>query len=193
MMFRVHITPKLLNHAPKNPVYPCPEGNCHASKTIFGFDMFDSCLTPFGVCRIGYTWLGPSQMGNAHSEVKKLYELNNWEAGDTPISKLKKRMKIMGHDFAVAFYFDERSANGKLYKVVLAHFDSKKMDSAWLNSIKNILVEKYGNPAFFDVKDNMKISMWTKTAGLLKLTTLTGKTVMCAIEYMSVGTESKKL
>ena len=99
----------------------------------------------------------------------------------------------MGHDFAVAFYFVERSANGKLYKVVLAHFDSKKMDSAWLNSIKNIMVEKYGNPAFFDVKDNMKISMWTKTAGLLKLTTLTGKTVMCAIEYISVGTESKKL
>jgi hypothetical protein len=136
---------------------------------------------------------GNAKWGMPHSEVKKLYELSNWEPGDTPISKLKKRIKIIGHDFAVAFYFDERSANGKLYKVVLAHFDSKKMDSAWLNSIKNILVEKYGNPAFFDVQDNMKISMWTKTAGLLKLTTLTGKTVMCAIEYMSVGTESKKL
>lgn len=136
---------------------------------------------------------GKAKWGMSHSELKKLYELNNWEAGDTAISKLKKRIKIMGHDFAVAFYFDERSANGKLYKVVLAHFDSKKMDSAWLNSIKNIIVEKYGNPAFFDVKDNMKISMWTKTAGLLKLTTLTGKTVMCAIEYISVGTESKKL
>ena len=136
---------------------------------------------------------GKTKWGMPHSEVTKLYELNNWEAGDRPISKLKKRIKILGHDFAVAFYFDDRSAGVKLYKVALAHFDTKKMDSAWLNSIKNILVEKYGNPAFFDVKDNMKISMWTKTAGLLKLTTLTGKTVMCAIEYMSVGTESKKL
>jgi hypothetical protein len=99
----------------------------------------------------------------------------------------------MGHDFGIAFYFDERSANGKLYKVVLAHFDTTKMDSTWLNSIKNILVEKYGNPALFDVKDKMKISRWTKNAGLLKLTTLTGKTVMCAIEYISVRTESKKL
>jgi pterin-4a-carbinolamine dehydratase len=131
--------------------------------------------------------------GMPHSEVTKLYELNNWEAGDTPISKLKKRIKIMGHDFGVAFYFDERSANGKLYKVALAHFGTTKTDSAWLYSIKNILVEKYGNPTLFDVKDKIKISMWTKSAGQLKLTTLTDKTVMCAIEYISVRTESVKL
>jgi hypothetical protein len=99
----------------------------------------------------------------------------------------------MGHDFGVAFYFDERSANGKLYKVVLAHFDTTKMDTDWLNSIKNTLVEKYGNPTLFDVKDTMKVSLWSKSAGQLKLTTLTGKTVMCAIEYISVGTESEKL
>ena len=99
----------------------------------------------------------------------------------------------MGHDFGVAFYFDERSADGKLYKVVLAHFDTTKVDAARLSSIKNILVEKYGNPSSFDVKDKMKISRWTKSAGQLKLTTLTGKTVMCAIEYLSVGTESEKL
>ena len=99
----------------------------------------------------------------------------------------------MGHDFAVAFYFDERSANGKLYKVALAHFDTINLDSAWLNSIKNILVEKYSNPTSFDVKDKMKISIWAKSAGQLKLTTLTGKTVMCAIEYISVRTESEKL
>jgi len=136
---------------------------------------------------------GKAKWGMSHSEVTKLYELKSWEAGDTPISKLKKRIKIMGHDFGVAFYFDERSADGKLYKVVLAHFDTTKMDSAWLNAIKNILVEKYGNPALFDVKDKMKISRWTKNAGLLKLTTLTGRTVMCAIEYISVRTESRKL
>jgi len=35
--------------------------------------------------------------------------------------------------------------------------------------------------------------MWTKSAGQLKLTTLTGKTVMCAIEYISVRTEKEKL
>jgi len=136
---------------------------------------------------------GKAKWGMPHSEVTKFYKLNNWEAGDTPISKLKKKIKIMGHDFAVAFYFDERSADGKLYKVALAHFDTTKMDSAWLKSIKNLLVEKYGNPTLFDVKDKMKISMWTKSAGLLKLTTLTGKTVMCAIEYISVRTESEKL
>lgn len=136
---------------------------------------------------------GNAKWGMPYSEVTKLYELNNWEVGDTPISKLTKRVKIMGHDFAVAFYFDERSANGKLYKVALAHFDTTNLDAAWLNSIKNILVEKYGNPKSFDVKDKMKISIWVKSAGQLKLTTLTGKTVMCAIEYISVRTESKKL
>ena len=136
---------------------------------------------------------GKAKWGMPHSAVTKLYKLNNWEAGEPPICKLKKRIKIMGHDFAVAFYFDERSANGKLYKVALAHFDTTQMGPAWLNSIKNILVEKYGNPTLFEVKDKMKISMWTKSAGQLKLTTLTGKTVMCAIEYVSVRTESEKL
>ena len=93
----------------------------------------------------------------------------------------------------MAFYFDEHSTDGKLYKVVLAHFATTKGNAARIVSIKNILVEKYGNPSSFDVKDKMKISRWTKSAGQLKLTTLTGKTVMCAIEYLSVGTESEKL
>ena len=85
---------------------------------------------------------GKAKWGMTYSEVIKLYELNHWESGDTPISKMKKRIKIMNHDFAVAFYFDERSAGGKLYKVALAHFDTSKMDASWLNSLKNILVRK---------------------------------------------------
>ena len=150
-------------------------------------------LAPLVFAESDITGWGKAKWGMPHSEVTKLYKLNNWEAGDLPISKLKKRIKIMGHDFGVAFYFDERSANGKLYKVALAHFDTKKRDTTWLNSIKNTLVEKYGNPALFDVKDKMKVSRWTKSAGQLKLTTLTGKTVMCAIEYISVRMESEKL
>ena len=136
---------------------------------------------------------GKAKWGMSHSNIEKLYDLNPWEAGDRPISKLKKRIKILGHDFGVAFYFDERSTNGKLFKVVLAHFDTSKMEATWLNAIKDILVEKYGNPTLFNIKDNMKISMWTKPAGRLKLTTLAGKTVMCAIEYISVRVESEKL
>jgi hypothetical protein len=136
---------------------------------------------------------GKAKWGMPFSEVTKLYELNSWEAGTTPISKLKKRIKIMGHDFGVAFYFDEHSADGKLYKVVLAHFDTTNGDAARLVSIKNILVEKYGNPSSFVVSGEMKVSRWSKSAGELKLTTLTGNTVMCALEYLSVGPESEKL
>lgn len=136
---------------------------------------------------------GKAKWGMAYSEVKKLYDLNPWEPGDTPISKMKKKVKIMGRDFAVAFYFDERSTSGRLYKVALAHFDSAKMDTSWLKSIKNILVEKYGNPALFDIKDEMRISTWTQSTGQVRLTTLSGTTVMCAIEYFSVLTESEKL
>ena len=139
------------------------------------------------------TGWGKVKWGMAHSEVNKLYELNDWESGDPPICKMKKRITIWNHDFAVAFYFDERSANGKLYKVVLAHFDKSTMDVSWLNSIKNILVEKYGNPSLFDVKDNVKVSRWTNSSGRLQLTTITGKTVMCAIEYFSALTESENL
>jgi len=152
-----------------------------------------AALPPLVLAESDIPGWGKTKWGMPHSEVTKLYELNNWEAGDKPICKLKKRIKIMGHDFAVAFYFDEHSAKGKLYKVALARFDTTKRDSAWLNSIKNILVGKYGNPTLFDVKDRMKISMWIKSAGQLKLTTLTGKTVMCAIEYISVRTEKEKL
>ena len=159
--------------------------------------LFIICLiavfAPLGFAESDIAGWGKVKWGMSHSEVKKFYELSNWEPGNMPISKLKKRIKIMGHDFGVAFYFDERSPRGKLFKVALAHFDKTRMDTTWLYSIKDALVEKYGNPALFDVKGKMKISMWTKSAGHLKLTTLTGNTVMCAIEYMSVRIESEKL
>jgi hypothetical protein len=164
----------------------------HPGRYLFSIFLI-AALAPMVFAESDIPGWGKAKWGMLHSEVTKLYELNNWEAGDMPISKLKKRIKIMGHDFGVAFYFDERSANGKLYKVALAHFDTTKRDTPWLNSIKNTLVEKYGNPTLFDVKDKMKVSMWTKSSGNLKLTTLTGKTVMCAIEYISVRTESDKL
>ena len=150
-------------------------------------------LPQLGLAESDIEGWGNTRWGMPHSKVAKLYELNNWETGKTPICKLKKRVKILGHDFGVAFYFDERSAKGKLYKVVLAHFDATSMEAAWLYSIKDMLIEKYGNPTLFTVKDNMKISRWTKSSGQLKLTTLTGKTLMCAIEYISVRVESEKL
>ena len=134
-----------------------------------------------------------ARWGLTHSEVKKIYDINPWEPGNTPICKMKKRVRIMGRDFAVAFYFDERSPAGKLYKVVLVHFNTEKQDAVWLNSIKDILVEKYGNPISFDIKDNLKTSRWTKTEGQLKLTTSTGKSFMCAIEYLAVRKEGEKL
>ncbi len=152
-----------------------------------------AALPPLAFAESDISGWGQAKWGMSHSEVTKLYDRNNWEAGDTPISKLKKKIKIMGHDFAVAFYFDERSANGKLYKVALAHFETRKMDTAWLSSVKNILVEKYGNPTWFEVKDGLKISRWEKSTGQLKLTTLAERTVMCAIEYISVRTARQKL
>ena len=136
---------------------------------------------------------GDAKWGMTHSGVKKHFDLNPWEPGNTPTCKSKKKVRIWGGDFAVAFYFDERSSNGKLFKVVLVHFNHDKGDTTWLNSIKDMLVEKYGNPESFDVKEKMKISHWKKSDGQLKLTTLTGRTVMCALEYTAVGTEGKKL
>jgi hypothetical protein len=154
---------------------------------------FIVALPSLGLAESDIEGWGNTRWGMPHAEVAKIYELNNWEAGNTPINKLKKRVKILGHDFGVAFYFDERSAKGNLYKVVLAHFNATSTDAAWLFSIKEMLIEKYGNPTLFTVKDNMKISRWTKSSGKLKLTTLTGKKTMCAIEYISVSAESEKL
>ena len=136
---------------------------------------------------------GKAQWGMTHSEIKKHYALNPWEPGDIPTCKLKNRIRIWGHDFGVAFYFDERSDKGKLYKVVLVHFDDNLTDTAWLNSIKDLLVQKYGNPESFEIKDTMKISQWTKSDGQMKLTTLSEKSVMCAIEYISVRVADEKL
>ncbi len=136
---------------------------------------------------------GEAKWGMTHSALKKHFDLNPWEPGKIPTCKSKKKIRIWGRDFAVAFYFDERSASGKLFKVVLVHFNNDKGDTAWLNSIKDMLVEKYGNPGSFEVKEKMKISHWKKSDGQLKLTTLTGRTVMCALEYMAVSMEGKKL
>jgi hypothetical protein len=136
---------------------------------------------------------GDVKWGMTYSQVKKIYELNQWEPGDPPVCKMKKKVRILGRDFAVAFYFDERSNRGTLYKVVLVHFDDDKTDDSWLSSVKDILVEKYGNPISFDIKGNMKTSRWTKPEGRLKLTTLNGKTLMCAIEYFAFRRESEKL
>ena len=57
---------------------------------------------------------GKAKWGMAHSAVKKHFDLNPWEPGSTPTCKLKKKIRIWGRDFGVAFYFDERSAGGKL-------------------------------------------------------------------------------
>jgi len=139
------------------------------------------------------TGWGQAKWGMTQAEVKKIYDLNTWETGNIPTCKMKQKIKIMGHDFAVAFYFDQRAADGKLYRVVLAHFNDDITDVLWLKSIKEMLVEKYGNPVSFDIHGKMKVSRWAKSENQLKLTTLTGKTVMCAIEYISLHSESKKL
>ncbi len=150
-------------------------------------------LPSLGLAESEIAGWGKTKWGMTQAEVKKIYELNPWEPGSIPISKMKQKIKIMGHDFAVAFYFDQRSADGKLYRVVLAHFNSDVTDVLWLSSIKDILVEKYGNPDSFDIHGKMKTSRWMQSENQLKLTTLTGKTVMCAIEYISLHSEGKKL
>jgi len=139
------------------------------------------------------TGWGRAKWGMSHADVKKIYELNSWEPDNIPTCKMKQKIKLMGRDFGVAFYFDQRSADGKLYRVVLAHFNNDITDVLWLKSVKEMLVEKYGNPDTFEIHGKMKTSKWEKAENRLKLTTLSGTTVMCAIEYLSLGSESKKL
>jgi hypothetical protein len=150
-------------------------------------------LPSLGLAESEITGWAKAKWGMSHAEVNKIYELNSWEPDPSPTCKMKQKISIMGRDFAVAFYFDQRSADGKLYRVVLAHFNSDVTDVLWLESVKEMLVEKYGNPDTFDIQGKMKVSSWIKSETRLKLTTLTGTTVMCAIEYISLGPESKKL
>ena len=150
-------------------------------------------LPSLGLAESEITGWGKAKWGMSHAEVNKIYELNSWGPDPSPTCKMKQKIKIMGRDFAVAFYFDQRSADGKLYRVVLAHFNKDVTDVLWLKSVKEMLVEKYGNPDTFDIHGKMKASRWKKAENRLKLTTITGTTVMCAIEYISLGPESKKL
>jgi hypothetical protein len=150
-------------------------------------------LPATGLAESEITGWARAKWGMSQAEVNKIYELNSWEAGSSPTCKMKQKIKIMGRDFAVAFYFDQRSAAGKLYRVVLAHFNNDITDVLWLKSVKEMLVEKYGLPDEFDISGKMKASRWIQSGSRLKLTTLTGKTVMCAIDYLSLGSESKKL
>ena len=134
-----------------------------------------------------------AKWGMTHAEISKIYELTPWEPDASPTCKMKQKVKIMGRNFGVAFYFDQRAAEGKLYRVVLAHFNKDVTDVLWLKSVKEMLVAKYGNPDTFEIHGKMKTSRWQKEENRLKLTTVTGQTVMCAIEYISLGPESKKL
>ena len=152
--------------------------------------MLIPCLT---FAESDITGWGEAKWGMSHAAVKKIYDLNSWEPDKIPTCKMKQKIKIMGRDFGVAFYFDRRSADGKLYRVVLAHFNNDITDTLWLKSVKEMLVEKYGNPITFEIHGKMKTSRWEKAQNRLKLTTLTGTNVMCAIEYISMGPESKKL
>ncbi len=157
---------------------------------LLGFFALLPCLV---FAESDITGWGEAKWGMSHDEVTKIYELNSWEPGTNPTCKMKQKIKIMGRDFGVAFYFDQRSAAGKLYRVVLAHFTEDVTDVLWLKSVKDMLVDKYGNPDTFEIHGKMKASQWEKSENRLKLTTVTGTNVMCAIEYISLGIESKKL
>lgn len=136
---------------------------------------------------------GKTKWGMTHAEVNKLYTLDAWEHGDSTMCRMKDKITIQGHAFVVAFYFDQRSPKGKLFKVVLVHFNRNRSKKAWLNEISKMLMEKYGGPTSFEITENMKISRWLKPEGHIKLSTLAAEKIMCAIEYVAVRTEGQKL
>ena len=136
---------------------------------------------------------GKTKWGMTHAEVNKLYTLDNWEPGDSTMCRMKDKITIQGHTFVVAFYFDQRSQKGKLFKVVLVHFNGNRSKKAWLNEISKMLIEKYGGPTSFEIVENMKISRWVRPEGELKLSTVASEKIMCAIEYLAIRTESQKL
>jgi hypothetical protein len=119
--------------------------------------------------------------------------LKQWREPSAAPCVGEQAVDAVGHSTQRTADDDQRSADGKLYRVVLAHFNNDITDVIWLKSVKDMLVEKYGNPDTFDIHGKMKASKWIKSENRLKLTTLTGKSVMCAIEYTSLGSESKKL
>lgn len=165
----------------------------HGRRVLFLLFLFAALPPASAFTESNITGWGKAQWGMTHSEISKQFAMNPWEPGDIPTCKLKNRIRIWNQDYGVAFYFDERSAKGKLYKVVLVHFDDHVADTAWLNSIKDLLVEKYGNPESFVIQDNVKISRWMKSDGQMELITKADKTVMCAIKYISRRMADEKL
>lgn len=136
---------------------------------------------------------GKTKWGMTQAEVSKLYSLDDWEYGDSTMCRMKDKVTIQGHPFVVAFYFDQRSQKGKLFKVVLVHFNRNRSKRAWLNEIGKMLIEKYGGPKSFEIIENMKVSRWVKPDGQIKLSTVASEKIMCAIEYIAVKTEGQKL
>ena len=164
----------------------------HGTRVLFLLFFF-AALPASALTGSDITGWGKAQWGMTHSQISKHFALYPWEPGEIPTCKLKNRIRIWNQEYGVAFYFDRRSAKGKLYKVVLVHFDDHVTDTDWLNQIKDLLVEKYGNPESFVIHDNVKISRWMKAEGQMELMTKTGKTVMCVIEYISRQMADEKL
>ena len=139
------------------------------------------------------TGWGKTKWGMTHAQVNKLYPLDQWEHGESTMCRMKDKVTINGHPFVVAFYFDQRSQKGRLYKVVLVHFNRNRAKKAWLNDIGKMLMEKYGGPNSFEIIENMKISKWQKPEGQIKLSTVASEKIMCAIEYVAIRAEGQKL
>jgi hypothetical protein len=149
---------------------------------------------------------GKVRWGMTHSQVAKLYDLEDWWPEDPNRCYAKNTVNIQGHDFMIMFWFDKRSPKGKLYRV--KSITSKEKASGEIyNSIAGLLQSKYGKPDSDQVRKDTEIyvptvrtSLWLKKSGQIEFQTFSSLTssgsprkALCSITYISVGSEIDKL
>lgn len=118
------------------------------------------------------------------------YVLKNFVPDFPPTVRLKQKITIQGHKFAVLLCFDQKSEDSKLYKIELhSHTNESTVDP--YASISELLVRKYGDPSY---KKQENISgyeitemLWGRPSGRIKLglRQVSGEFALCQIEYIA--------
>lgn len=89
---------------------------------------------------------GKVKWGMTHSQVSKIYNLENWCGDcDPPRCKLKGKVNIQGREFQVTFWFDKKSSLGKLIGVFLLSTAHKVPENHY-DMVRDSIISKYGQP-----------------------------------------------
>jgi hypothetical protein len=152
---------------------------------------------------------GKVKWGMTHSQVSKLYELEDWRKDlDYPSCKAKTPVDIHGYKFSIHYTFDKKSTSGKVKEINLIRIKNEKLIdrrkfNEYYKDVYQSLIAKYGKPTLEKLEDDWarigqikrKVT-WIKGSGKLEFYVsalgLTDKIILiCSLKYSPILEKEK--